>query len=173
MEIVLYQPEIAGNVGAIIRLAANSGISLNLIKPFGFDLQENKIRRAGLDYHDLSNTKTYNSWEEFREKNTKKSICCLSSKGTDSYWDTNLNKYDFLLFGPESIGLPNEIISRTEKNSWHNYKGDGKNNRVVLVYNLMTTKTKEVCELEGINYNLIKFREFINPYIYRFFKKVF
>ena len=111
MEIVLYQPEIAGNVGAIIRLAANSGVSLNLIKPFGFDLQENKIRRAGLDYHDLSNTKTYNSWEEFKENNTKKSICCLSSKGTDSYWDTNLNKYDFLLFGPESIGLPNEIIS--------------------------------------------------------------
>ena len=111
MEIVLYQPEIAGNVGAIIRLAANSGVSLNLIKPFGFDLQENKIRRAGLDYHDLSNTKTYNSWEEFKEKNTKKSICCLSSKGTDSYWDTNLNKYDFLLFGPESIGLPNEINS--------------------------------------------------------------
>ena len=111
MEIVLYQPEIAGNVGAIIRLAANSGVSLNLIKPFGFDLQENKIRRAGLDYHDLSNTKTYKSWEEFKEKNTKKSICCLSSKGADSYWDTNLNKYDFLLFGPESIGLPNEIIS--------------------------------------------------------------
>ena len=111
MEIVLYQPEIAGNVGAIIRLAANSGISLNLIKPFGFDLQENKIRRAGLDYHDLSNTKTYNSWEEFIETNKAKSICCLSSKGKESYWDTNLNKYDFLLFGPESIGLPNEIIS--------------------------------------------------------------
>ena len=111
MEIVLYQPEIAGNVGAIIRLAANSGVSLNLIKPFGFDLQENKIRRAGLDYHDLSNTKTYNSWEEFIETNINKSICCLSSKGTDSYWDTNLNQYDFLLFGPESIGLPNEIIS--------------------------------------------------------------
>ena len=111
MEIVLYQPEIAGNVGAIIRLSANSGVSLNLIKPFGFDLQENKIRRAGLDYHDLSNTKTYNSWEEFTEKNTKKRICCLSSKGTDSYWDTNLNQYDFLLFGPESIGLPDKIIS--------------------------------------------------------------
>ena len=111
MEIVLYQPEIAGNVGAIIRLAANSGVSLNLIKPFGFDLQENKIRRAGLDYHDLSNTKTYNSWEEFIDINSNKTICCLSSKGTDSYWDTNLNQYDFLLFGPESIGLPNEIIS--------------------------------------------------------------
>ena len=62
MEIVLYQPEIAGNVGAIIRLSANTGVSLNLIKPFGFELQENKIRRAGLDYHDLSITKTYESW---------------------------------------------------------------------------------------------------------------
>ena len=110
MEIVLYQPEIAGNVGAIIRLSANSGVSLNLIKPFGFELQENKIRRAGLDYHDLSNTKTYESWNEFKELNGNKSICCLSSKGSKSFWDTDLNIYDFLLFGPESIGLPDEII---------------------------------------------------------------
>tara|TARA_Y100000768_G_scaffold123087_1_gene91022 strand:- start:999 stop:1442 length:444 start_codon:yes stop_codon:yes gene_type:complete len=114
VEIVLYQPEIAGNVGAIIRLSANSGISLNLIKPFGFELQENKIRRAGLDYHDLSNTKTYESWDEFKELNNKKSICCLSSKGSESFWDTDLNYYDFLLFGPESIGLPDEIISNHE-----------------------------------------------------------
>ena len=111
MEIVLDQPEIAGNVGAIIRLSANSGVSLNLIKPFGFELQENKIRRAGLDYHDLSNTKTYESWNEFIELNNNKSICCLSSKGTQSFWDTDLNNYDFLLFGPESIGLSDEIIS--------------------------------------------------------------
>jgi tRNA (cytidine/uridine-2'-O-)-methyltransferase len=111
VEIVLYQPEIAGNVGAIIRLSANSGVSLNLIKPFGFELQENKIRRAGLDYHDLSNTKTYESWNEFIELNNNKSICCLSSKGTQSFWDTDLNNYDFLLFGPESIGLSDEIIS--------------------------------------------------------------
>ena len=77
---------------------------------------------------------------------------------------------------------PNEIewkknralfFSRTEDASWHNYKGDGKNNRIVLVYNLMTTNTKAVCKLEGINYNLIRLREFTNPYIYRFFKKVF
>tara|TARA_B100001079_G_scaffold164236_1_gene140924 strand:+ start:836 stop:1279 length:444 start_codon:yes stop_codon:yes gene_type:complete len=114
VEIVLYQPEIAGNVGAVIRLSANSGISLNLIKPFGFELQENKIRRAGLDYHDLSNTKTYESWDEFKELNNKKSICCLSSKGSESFWDTDLNYYDFLLFGPESIGLPDEIISNHE-----------------------------------------------------------
>ena len=54
VEIVLYQPEIAGNVGACIRLSANTGIPLNIIKPFGFSFQENKVRRAGLDYHDLA-----------------------------------------------------------------------------------------------------------------------
>lgn len=63
------------------------------------------------------------------------------------------------------------FFSRTEEKSWHNYKGDGINNRIVLVYNLMTTNTKAVCELEGINYNLIRLREFVNPYIYRIFKK--
>ena len=77
---------------------------------------------------------------------------------------------------------PNEIewkenraffFSRTEQGSWHNYKGDEKNNRIVLVYNLMTTNTKAVCKIEGINYNLVRLREFMNPYIYRIFKKVF
>ena len=61
------------------------------------------------------------------------------------------------------------FFSRTEKTSWHNYKGDGKNNRIVLVYNLMTKNTKAVCKIEGINYNLIRIREFLNPYLYRFF----
>ena len=63
------------------------------------------------------------------------------------------------------------FFSRTEEGSWHNYKGDGVNNRIVLVYNLMTTDTKAVCKLEGINYYSVAFREFINPYIYRVFKK--
>lgn len=75
---------------------------------------------------------------------------------------------------------PNEIewkqnrgffFSRNENKTWHNYKGDGINNRIVLVYNLMTNNTKEVCKLDGLNYNFIRIREFINPYVYRFFKK--
>ena len=87
MELVLYQPEIAGNVGALIRLSANSGIPLNLIKPFGFSLQENKIRRAGLDYHDLATVNSYNSWSEFLEVNRNKNIGCFSSKSTKIFWD--------------------------------------------------------------------------------------
>ncbi|MDA2969771.1 MAG: tRNA (cytidine(34)-2'-O)-methyltransferase [Actinomycetota bacterium] len=111
METVIYQPEIAGNVGAIIRLSANTGIRVNFIKPFGFEFQENKIRRAGLDYHDLASVVIYDSWEEFIQINRSKNIACLSSKGADSYWDVNLNNFDFLIFGPESIGLPESVLS--------------------------------------------------------------
>tara|TARA_B110000495_G_scaffold48504_1_gene40496 strand:+ start:170 stop:616 length:447 start_codon:yes stop_codon:yes gene_type:complete len=115
VEIVLYQPEIAGNVGACIRLSANTGISLNIIKPYGFSFQENKIRRAGLDYHDLASVSTYENWEEFISLNNKKNIAYLSSKGTKSYWDIDLSKYDFLVFGPESVGLP-QYITAEQKN---------------------------------------------------------
>lgn len=110
MEIVLYQPEIAGNVGACIRLSANTGIALNIIKPYGFSFQENKIRRAGLDYHDLASVSTYENWEEFISVNNNKNIAYLSAKGTKSYWDSNLSEFDYLIFGPESVGLPEEII---------------------------------------------------------------
>ena len=67
MEIVLYQPEIAGNVGACIRLSANTNVPLNIIKPLGFNFQENKIRRAGLDYHDLASVSMYEDGNEFKK----------------------------------------------------------------------------------------------------------
>ena len=67
MEVVLYQPEIAGNVGACIRLSANTNIPLNIVKPLGFNFQENKIRRAGLDYHDLASVSMYEDWNEFKK----------------------------------------------------------------------------------------------------------
>ena len=111
MEIVLYQPEIAGNVGACIRLSANTGIPLNIIKPFGFSFQENKIRRAGLDYHDLASVSSYENWDEFISTNNNKNIAYLSAKGIKSYWDSTLSDFDYLIFGPESVGLPGDIIS--------------------------------------------------------------
>ena len=110
MEIVLYQPEIAGNVGACIRLSANTGVPLNIIKPLGFSFQENKIRRAGLDYHDLATVSSYENWDEFIQKNQNKSMAYLSAKGNKNYWDCNLLSFDYLVFGPESVGLPQDII---------------------------------------------------------------
>ena len=115
MEIVVYSPEIAGNVGAIIRLSANSGVPVNFIKPFGFNMQENKIRRAGLDYHDLASAKTYETWEEFISINKGAELCSLTSKSTKPYWNASLNIYDFLIFGPESVGLPDEIINKYDQ----------------------------------------------------------
>ena len=111
MEIVLYKPEIAGNVGACIRLSANTGLALNLIKPFGFSFQENKIRRAGLDYHDLASVSVFENWNNFYSENKDKKICFLSVTGSRNIWDANLNEYDYMIFGPESVGLPDDILA--------------------------------------------------------------
>jgi len=115
VEIVLYQPEIAGNVGACIRLSANTNIPLNIIKPLGFNFQENKIRRAGLDYHDLASVSMYEEWDEFKKEINLENVAYLSSKGKKNIWDVELKEYSHLIFGPESVGLPDDILD-TNKN---------------------------------------------------------
>jgi len=111
VEIVLYQPEIAGNVGACIRLSANTNIPLNIIKPLGFNFQENKIRRAGLDYHDLASVSMYEEWDEFKKEINLENVAYLSSKGEKNIWDVELKEYSHLIFGPESVGLPDDILN--------------------------------------------------------------
>ena len=114
MEVVLYQPEIAGNVGACIRLSANTNIPLNIVKPLGFNFQENKIRRAGLDYHDLASVSMYEDWNEFKKDINLDNVAYLSSNGGKNIWDIELKKYTHLVFGPESVGLPKEILRENE-----------------------------------------------------------
>jgi len=113
VEIVLYQPEIAGNVGACIRLSANTSIPLNIVKPLGFNFQENKIRRAGLDYHDLASVSIYEDWDDFKKNINIKKIAYLSSKGKKNIWDVELKKFTHLVFGPESVGLPQDILNES------------------------------------------------------------
>ena len=110
MEVVLYQPEIPGNVGACIRLSANTNIPLNIVKPLGFNFQENKIRRAGLDYHDLASVSMYEDWNEFKKDINLDNVGYLSSNGKKNIWDVELKKYTHLVFGPESVGLPKDIL---------------------------------------------------------------
>ena len=105
MEVVLYQPEIAGNVGACIRLSANTNIPLNIVKPLGFNFQENKIRRAGLDYHDLASVSMYEDWNEFKKDINLDNVGYLSSTGKKNIWDVELKKYRHLFFGDESVGV--------------------------------------------------------------------
>ena len=110
MEIVLYKPEIAGNVGSCIRLSANTGLPLNLIKPFGFNFQENKIRRAGLDYHEFAHVKRHASLDAYLNDAKPKRVFACTTKGKAFHSDVSYQKGDALIFGPETRGLPDDYI---------------------------------------------------------------
>lgn len=109
LHIALYQPEIPPNTGNIIRLAANTGAILHLIKPLGFSLDEKQVRRAGLDYHEVERVHVYESWEAFKMDGPKGRVFALSTKGTTSYAVVKFQDEDVLLFGPETRGLPAQI----------------------------------------------------------------
>ena len=108
--IALYEPEIAPNTGNIIRLIANNGCKLHLIEPLGFDLEDKKLRRAGLDYADLANVTHHKNFEAFLEAMEGKRIMACTTKGSRPHTEVNFEKEDVLLFGPETRGLPIEII---------------------------------------------------------------
>lgn len=110
MNIVLYQPEIPPNTGNIIRLCSNMGFQLHLIKPYGFSLSDKKLRRAGLDYSEWVNVKEHESFQEFVTQESPERIFACSTRGKKFYTDVRYNQNDFLLFGPETRGLPQTIL---------------------------------------------------------------
>ena len=109
INIVLFQPEIPQNTGNIIRLAANTGCQLHLIKPLGFDLEEKKLRRAGLDYHEFAEICIHETWSGFKTSNPDGRFFGISTKGESRYCDINYEANDFLIFGPETRGLPDSV----------------------------------------------------------------
>lgn len=109
LHIALYQPEIPPNTGNIIRLCANSGAQLHLIHPLGFTLDDKRMRRAGLDYHEWANVIHYADFKDFIEKNKEKRIFACTTKTLQSYTDVTYQTDDLFLFGPETRGLPVEI----------------------------------------------------------------
>ncbi|WP_305906603.1 tRNA (uridine(34)/cytosine(34)/5-carboxymethylaminomethyluridine(34)-2'-O)-methyltransferase TrmL [Methylomarinum sp. Ch1-1] len=111
LDIVLYQPEIPANTGNIIRLCANTGAQLHLIHPLGFDLDDKKLRRAGLDYHEWVNVRQYASLQDYIEKVQPKRLFAMTTKGTIVYSDAAFQQGDALLFGPETRGLPDAFLS--------------------------------------------------------------
>lgn len=112
LHIVLYQPEIPPNTGNVIRLCANTGYQLHLIEPLGFDLDEKKVRRAGLDYHELARVKRYASWDTFLRENDGHlgTIYALTTKGSHPHSEAKFCANDVLVFGPETRGLPSDFI---------------------------------------------------------------
>jgi tRNA (cytidine/uridine-2'-O-)-methyltransferase len=109
LHIALYQPEIPPNTGNIIRLCANSGAQLHLIHPLGFSLDDKRMRRAGLDYHEWTSVLHYDDWQAFVEQNATRRIFCCTTKGKQAYSDVVYQQEDILLFGPETRGLPEDI----------------------------------------------------------------
>jgi len=108
--IALYEPRIAPNTGNIIRLIANNGCQLHLIEPLGFDLEEKKLRRAGLDYADLSRVSRHANYEVFLKAVAGRRILACTTKGSRPHSDIIYQENDVLLFGSETAGLPAEVM---------------------------------------------------------------
>jgi tRNA (cytidine/uridine-2'-O-)-methyltransferase len=112
LNIVLFEPEIPNNTGNIGRLSLASGSKLHLVKPFGFELSDKRVKRAGLDYWQYLDLTVYESMTEFFEIHSDKSFAFFSSHGTKSYWDIEYAEDLFLIFGKESVGLPETITKK-------------------------------------------------------------
>lgn len=110
--IALYQPEIPPNTGNIIRLCANTGCHLHLIHPLGFELDDKRLRRAGLDYHEWAAVRHYDDLTAFINAHANKRLFACSTHGTRRYSDARFKADDILLFGPETRGLPKEFLAK-------------------------------------------------------------
>lgn len=112
LNIVLIEPEIPNNTGNIGRLALATGSRLHLVKPFGFEITDKRLKRAGLDYWQHLEVIYYESTEDFFIKNSDAKMVFLSSHGTQSHWDINYTDNMFLVFGKESKGLSKTITEK-------------------------------------------------------------
>ena len=110
LRIVLFEPEIPPNTGNIIRLCANTGCSLHLIEPLGFDLEDKKMRRAGLDYREFAAVQLYPNLASFSEQQGYPRIFAMTTKGDTAYHQIDYQAGDALLFGPETRGLPGHVL---------------------------------------------------------------
>ncbi len=110
LDVVLYQPEIPPNTGNIIRLCANTGFSLHLIRPLGFQLSDRRARRAGLDYHDMTEVEVHPDLQHYLEVRKPSRIFAITTKGSSSYQEVRFERGDALLFGPETRGLPATVL---------------------------------------------------------------
>lgn len=108
--IALYQPEIPPNTGNIIRLCANTGCCLHLIHPLGFDLDDKKLRRAGLDYKEFASVNEYVDLASFLASRNQERIFACSTKGTRAHSDAHFQPGDTFIFGPETRGLPADYL---------------------------------------------------------------
>ena len=111
-DLVLYQPEIPPNTGNIIRLCANTGTRLHLVKPLGFDMDDKQLRRAGLDYHEYASLHVHDGWGDCLAALEGKRLFAVTTKGATRYTDIHYQPDDAFVLGPETRGLPPEILEK-------------------------------------------------------------
>lgn len=109
--VILYQPEIPPNTGNIIRLCANTGSQLHLIRPMGFELDDKQLRRAGLDYHEYAKVRVHDNFDACVAELSGARLFAFTTKGATPYHAVHFQAGDALLFGPESRGLPPDILA--------------------------------------------------------------
>lgn len=117
LNIVFYEPEIPFNTGAIARTCALTHTKLHLIKPLGFEIDDKHVKRAGLDYWHLVDLNVYENFEELYEQNKEANFYFASTKSKKKYTDVNFKDGDFIVFGPETRGLPEDLIFKHYDNA--------------------------------------------------------
>lgn len=117
LNIVLIEPEIPNNTGNIGRLALGTGSTLHLVKPFGFELTDKRLKRAGLDYWQHLNVLMYENVDEFFEQHQDKKMIFFSASATKNHWEIDYEDEMFLVFGKESVGLPKELLKKNVENT--------------------------------------------------------
>ena len=111
LHIVFFEPRIPGNTGSAIRLAAATGATLHLVEPLGFDLSEPKLRRAGLDYHDLAHVVVHPDLDALLDSLPDARVFAFTTQATSRYTDVTYQPDDVLMFGPEPTGLPADVVA--------------------------------------------------------------
>ena len=111
-EIVLYQPEIPPNTGNVMRLAANTGCRLHLVRPLGFSLEDRHMRRAGLDYREYAEVKVHDDWNAAQAALAGRTVYAMTTRARRLLQEASFRPGDVLLFGPETRGLPAELLAR-------------------------------------------------------------
>ncbi|HVC49681.1 MAG TPA: tRNA (uridine(34)/cytosine(34)/5-carboxymethylaminomethyluridine(34)-2'-O)-methyltransferase TrmL [Burkholderiales bacterium] len=110
-DVVLFEPEIPPNTGNIIRLCANCGSSLHLVHPLGFKLDNSKLKRAGLDYHEYTSIHLHTNWQTALESFKGRRLFAFSTRSQNNYTNIKFKPSDIFVFGPESRGLPENILT--------------------------------------------------------------
>jgi tRNA (cytidine/uridine-2'-O-)-methyltransferase len=118
MHVVLYQPEIPPNTGSVARLCAATLTPLHLIEPLGFKIDDKHLKRAGLDYWEFVDLRVHRDWEEFLAHNPGARLLYFSKKAERSYTQARYREHDFLIFGPETRGLPEEWLVKNEGSAY-------------------------------------------------------